>query len=192
MKIKLSVLTLLTVCPVLCQSELGNITGVVKDLSGAVVGGAEVSATFIATNLQTKTLTTTAGEFNIPVSPGDYKVTVTAPGFKRYERENVGVSTASTVRLDVQLVVGGVNESVVVRSDIAQVQTETAKVSTSVQNRMVDELPLVVGGTLRSPFDLISIVSEARSGTTPGLTAGLSTGQGIALGGGQAGDGTQR
>ena len=184
---KLLVLALLTVFPVFSQSEQGNITGVVKDASGAVVGGAQVSATFITTNLQTKTLTTTAGEFNIPVSPGDYKVIVTAAGFKRYERENVSVSTASTVRLDVQLVVGGVNESVVVRSDIAQLQTETAKVSTSVQNRMVDELPLVVGGTLRSPFDLISIVPEARSGTTPGLTAGLSTGQGIALGGGQAG-----
>ena len=180
-------LFLLTILPAFAQSERGNITGVVKDPSGAVIGGAQVTATFVATQLQTKTITGPAGEYNIPVSPGEYTVTVTAPGFKRYERDNITVPTASTARLDVELVLGGVNESVVVASDVAQLQTETAKVSTSVQNRMVDELPLVVGGTLRSPFDLVSIVPEARSGTTPTLTSGLGTGQGIALGGGQAG-----
>jgi Carboxypeptidase regulatory-like domain/TonB dependent receptor len=178
---------LIAVFPLLSQSERGNITGVVKDPSGAVIGGAQVTATFVATNLQTKTQTTAAGEYNIPVSPGDYNVTVTAAGFKRYEHNYVTVSTASTVRLDAELVLGGVNEIVTVTSEVAQLQTETAKVSTSVQNRMVDELPLVVGGTLRSPFDLVSIVPEARSGPPPTIVGGLATGQGIALGGGQAG-----
>ena len=158
-----------------------------KDPSGAVIGGAEVTAMSLATNVETKTQTTAAGEYNIPVSPGDYKVTVTATGFKRYERDRVTVSTASTVRLDAELALGGVNESIIVTSELAQLQTETAKISTAVQNRMVDELPLVVGGTLRTPFDLVSVVPEARSGTTPTLTSGLATGQGIALGGGQAG-----
>src|ERR1700685_1371865 len=119
-------LVLLTVLPIFSQSEQGNITGVVRDPTGAVIGGAQVTATLVATNLQTKTQTTAAGEYNIPVSPGDYKVIVTAAGFKRSERDNVTVSTASTVRLDAQLVLGGVNESVVVTSDIAQVQTDTA------------------------------------------------------------------
>ncbi len=139
MGIKLFGLFLLTILPALAQSERGNITGLVKDPSGAVIGGAQVTATFVATQLQTKTQTGPAGEYNIPVSPGEYTVIVTAPGFKRYERDNVTVPAASTARLDVELVLGGVNESVVVASDVAQLQTETAKVSTSVQNRMVDE-----------------------------------------------------
>ncbi|HLJ13569.1 MAG TPA: hypothetical protein VKV15_03670 [Bryobacteraceae bacterium] len=66
--------------------------------------------------------------------------------------------TVTTVRLDAELVVGGVNENVVVTSEAAQLQTETAKVSTAVQNRMVDELPLVVGVIFPSRFDLVSLV----------------------------------
>ncbi|HLJ18247.1 MAG TPA: hypothetical protein VKV15_27395, partial [Bryobacteraceae bacterium] len=87
--------------------------------------------------------------------------------------------------LDAELVVGGVNENVVVTSEAAQLQTETAKVSTAVQNRMVDELPLVVGVIFPSRFDLVSLVlvPEARSGTTAALASGLGTGQGMALGG---------
>lgn len=181
------VLVFCVAIPALCQSERGNITGMVKDPTGAVIAGAEVTATSLATNVQTRTQTTAAGDYNIPVPPGDYKITVTTSGFKSYERPSITVATATTVRLDAELVVGGVNESVVVSSEVAQLQTETAKVSTAVQSRMVDELPLVVGGSLRTPFDLVSIVAEARSGTTPALTSGLGTGQGIALGGGQAG-----
>jgi hypothetical protein len=55
------------------------------------------------------------------------------------------------------------------------VQTENAKVTTAVQNKLVDELPLVVAGALRSPFHLVSITPEARGGGTR-----------LALGGGQA------
>jgi hypothetical protein len=62
-----------------------------------------------------------------------------------------------------------------VTTEVAQIQTETAKVSTAVQSRMVDELPLVVGGALRSPFDLVAVAPESHgSGTT------------LMLGGGQA------
>jgi hypothetical protein len=55
-------------------------------------------------------------------------------------------------------------------------QTDDAKISNAVQNRLVDELPLVVGGALRSPFDLVTTVPEAKG-----------SGSALALGGGQAG-----
>ena len=58
----------------------------------------------------------------------------------------------------------------------AVVSTEDAKVATTVSNRLIDELPLVVGGAMRSPFDLLSTVPEARG-------SGSST----SLGGGQGG-----
>ncbi|HYM10801.1 MAG TPA: TonB-dependent receptor [Bryobacterales bacterium] len=157
------------------QTERGNITGQVKDPSGAAIPGAEVSAVQTATNVRTVAQSTTAGEYNIPVPPGVYRVTVTAAGFKRYVHDNVTLAAASTVRLDAVLELGTLSESVEVSADVAQIQTETAKVSASVQNRMVDELPLVVGGALRSPFDLVSITPESRG-----------SGGGLALGGGQA------
>ena len=157
------------------QSELGNITGLVSDPSGGVLASAEVTVTNIATNIKKTTNTTSGGEFNVPVAPGTYQVQVTMPGFKRHVRENVVVSAATTVRLDATLEVGEVTESIEVSTDVAQVQTENAKISTSVQNRLVDELPLVVGGALRSPFDLVRITAESRG-----------TGSDLALGGGQA------
>jgi hypothetical protein len=105
MDLRLLASVLFVVLPVLSQSERGIITSVVRDPSGAAIGGAEVIAMLVATNVQTKTQTTVAGEYNIPVSPGAYTVTVTAVGFKRYERDHVIiVSTASTVRLDADLV----------------------------------------------------------------------------------------
>lgn len=166
---------LVSIFPALAQTERGNITGQVKDPTGAAIAGAEIAAIHAATNVPSRTASTSAGDYNIPIPPGTYRLTITAPGFKRYEHAGINVPTASSVRLDVTLDLGTINESIRVTTEISQVQAETAKVSTAVQNRMVDELPLVVGGALRSPFDLVSVAPEARgSGTT------------LMLGGGQA------
>src|SRR5262245_47335325 len=152
--IRISCLLLAAALPLFCQTERGNITGQVKDGTGAGIPAAEVIATHVLTGVQTRTQSTTAGDYNIPIQPGPYRVSVTAPGFKRYLHDNVTVATSSTVRLDPVLEIGAVSESVEVKAEVVQIQTETAKVSTAVSNKLVDELPLVVGGALRSPFDL--------------------------------------
>ncbi|MBL8295566.1 MAG: TonB-dependent receptor [Bryobacterales bacterium] len=158
------------------QTERGNITGVVTDSSGAAVPGAAVAITNIATGQSTQTTTETNGDFNLPnLSPGNYRMEFSAQGFKKVSREGVVLTASATVRADARLEVGQVTETVEVTADIAQVQTENAKISTAVQNKLVDELPLVVGGALRSPFDLVSVAPEARGG-----------GGQLALGGGQA------
>jgi hypothetical protein len=54
-------------------------------------------------------------------------------------------------RVDDALSLGSVSESVLVVAENAVVQTEDAKVATTVSNRLIDELPLVVGGAMRSP-----------------------------------------
>ncbi|MFN7925719.1 MAG: TonB-dependent receptor [Bryobacteraceae bacterium] len=158
------------------QSERGNITGTVTDSTLAAVPGAQIVITNDATNQSSAVTTTTAGDYNVPnLSPGQYRVEVTAQGFKKMLRDNLVVTAAATLRVDVKLEIGQVSETVEVKADIAQVQTENAKITTAVQNKLVDELPLVVGGALRSPFDLVSITPEARG-----------SGAQMALGGGQA------
>ena len=109
------------------------------------------------------------------LSPGRYRVEVSAAGFKRFVREDVTLTAAGTLRLDAQLSLGQLTETVQVTAAVAQIQTENAKISTAVQNRMVDELPLVVGGALRSPFNLVTVTPEARG-----------DGGTLSLGGGQA------
>ncbi|MBK5293660.1 MAG: TonB-dependent receptor, partial [Acidobacteriia bacterium] len=170
------VLSLSFILSLSAQTERGNITGLVSDSTAASIPGATVVITNSGTNQSTTVTTTSTGEYNVPnLSPGSYRIEFSAQGFKKTISPSVTLTAASTVRADARLEVGQVSESVEVRADIAQVQTENAKVTTAVQNKMVDELPLVVGGALRSPFDLVSITPEARG-----------SGSQLSLGGGQA------
>src|SRR5213593_1613778 len=140
------------------QSERANLTGTVSDPSGAAIAGATVNATHLATNTTAIVRTTAGGGYNVPnLSPGRYTVEVSAPGFKRFLQADVTLTAAGTVRLDAQLTLGQLSETVQVSAAVTQIQTENAKITTAVQNRMVDELPLVVGGALRSPFNLVTI-----------------------------------
>ena len=174
-RLKLAAFLVLAGAGLVAQTDRGNITGGVKDPTGAAVPGAEVQAVNVGTNVASHTQSTAAGEYNIPVPPGTYRVLIAAAGFKRFAADNLVVAAASTVRLDAALEIGAVTETLQVSADLLTIQTENAKITTSVQNRLVDELPLVVGGELRSPFDLVSVVAEAK-----GEDATLS------LGGGQA------
>jgi hypothetical protein len=158
------------------QSERGNITGVVTDATGAVVPNVTVVITNTATNIPETVTTTSSGEYNAPnLSPGAYQISIAAAGFKRFTEAGITLTAGSTARIDAKLEIGTLGESVEVRATAAQLQTENAKISTAVQNKMVDELPLVVGGAMRSPFDLVSIASESKG-----------SGSALSLGGGQA------
>src|ERR1039457_4115361 len=101
-----TLLVLLVALPLCSQTERGNITGQVGDPTGAAIPGAELTVTHVETNISTKTQSTSAGDYNVPVAPGVYRVTISAPGFKRYVRDHVTVLTASSIRLDVVLELG--------------------------------------------------------------------------------------
>ena len=159
----------------MAQSERGNITGVASDPSGAAVAGAEITVTQRDTNAVVKGTTTASGEYNIPnLIPGAYRIDIVAAGFKRFVQQNLMINAGNTVRVDATLQLGQVSESVEITAAVSTIQTENAKVSTLVENKLVDELPLVVGGAMRSPFNLVAVAAEARG-----------SGQTLALGGGQ-------
>ncbi|MBK9167077.1 MAG: TonB-dependent receptor [Bryobacterales bacterium] len=142
------------------QGTPGTITGRVIDPTGAAIPGAAVIATNIATNITSRTVSTDTGDYTLQVYPGTYRVQVEADGFKRYVRDNILMTAASTVRIDLTPELGSVSETVEVQGITQTVQTENAKVTTSVENKVIDELPLVVGGALRSPFDLVKIAAQ--------------------------------
>jgi Carboxypeptidase regulatory-like domain len=163
---------------IFAQSERGTIEGTVRDSSGAVVVGAKVTITETATGAVATSITTGAGEYTIPdLAVGAYTVEVTLQGFRKGVISGLALHAGSTLRADVTLEVGATKESVEVQANALTVNAENAVMSTSVNNTLVDELPLVVSGQMRSSFDLASLTSEAKNlgGTT-----------GFALGGGQA------
>ena len=167
------------------QSERGNITGVVTDASGSAIANVPVTIVNTATNSTERVTTTNTGEYNAPnLTPGTYRVEVSAPGFRGAVQNNIVLTAGATVRSDAQLQIGKLTEVIEVQAQAAQMQTEDAKISSAVQNKLVDELPLVVGGALRSPFDLVSTVAEAKgSGTTLSLGGGQAAGWSATLDG---------
>lgn len=173
---RLGLLVWLGSLALVAQSERGNITGLITDPSGAALAVAQVTVIHRDTNVPARAVVTSNGEYNVPnLTPGTYRIEVSAPGFKQFVQSNVVVSASSTVRADIQLVLGQITEQVEVTAAGALIQTDNAKVSTQVQNKLVDELPLVVAGSMRSPFNLVAVAAEARG-----------DGQRLSIGGGQA------
>ena len=145
------------------QTDRGVISGEVRDTTGAVVPGAKVSAINVSTNVTTNTQSNEAGAFTVPALPaGTYRLTIEREGFKSFVQTGVALAAGGETGVLANLEVGAISESVQVASNVEQLQTANATVSAQVPNRLVDELPLVVGGAMRSAFDLAMITPEAR------------------------------
>lgn len=173
---QIACMLLVSLSPLFAQTDRGAITGTIFDPSGAPVAGAQVRITNPATNATVTLSTTDSGQYSAQsLALGRYRVEVQSSGFKRAIFDDVVVDAGSTLRIDAQLQLGQLSETVEVQASAAQVQTENAKVSTVVQQKLVEDLPLVVGGAMRSPFNLVNIAAEAKG-----------TGQSLSIGGGQA------
>jgi hypothetical protein len=141
------------------QTTNGSIQGTVTDPSGAAVSGANVTARNLDTGLTVATVTSDAGLYSLAnLPPGRYSVTVDGPNMKSYVREGVTVQTGSTVALDIQMQVGGVTENVTVSADASQLETATSDIGATVQQTLVDNLPLEVNGTVRNPVQFITLI----------------------------------
>ena len=160
------------------QSERGTITGAVSDSSGAVVPGATVTITNAATNVATTLTTNQTGNYTAPsLSAGTYDVRVEAGGFRPSEEKGLVLNAATTVRADAILEIGASKQAIEVQASAVQLHTEDAKSSVTISNKLVNDLPLVVGGAVRSPFDLAVLTPESKN---------LGGDNGFSLGGGQA------
>jgi len=123
-----------------------------------------VKAVHTATNTERATVSSESGEFTLAaLIAGGYRVEVEAPGFKSFIRQDVNLTPGVTVRVDVQLTVGAVSESVEVTGQAPLLSTDSPRVSTAVTPKFVNDLPLVVGGQLRSPLDLSLIAPETKN-----------------------------
>ena len=121
-----------------------------------------ITATHQDTNTQSKTTTNSSGEFNLVSLPvGAYRVVIQIEGFRTSIRENVTLEAGGTTRLDTKLEVGAVQQTVEVSAYSSQLQTDNAKVLNAISDRLIEGLPTVVSGNMRSPFDLAGITAGA-------------------------------
>src|SRR5207247_1419611 len=176
MKIKICVMVtvlVLTAAGLLAQGDRGIITGTVKDSTGAVVPGVQVTAIHLGTNTSYKASTTASGDFTVPALPvGNYQMRVENTGFKTQITNDIVVAAGATVRLDVTLELGATQQTIEVATNTQTVQSDTARVSTEVSSKLVNELPLLVNGAVRSPFDLATITPEVAGSGDSNLRIG--------------------
>ena len=84
-----------------------------------------------------------AGEYLAPnLEPGNYRITVTRPGFKRFERTNVQLEVATDVRIDVVLQPGDATQTVVVNEEVPLLNTTTSTLGGTLSNAEITDLPL--------------------------------------------------
>src|SRR4051794_13135422 len=133
------------------QTTRGTIAGVVTDTQGAVVTGAQITATPVAGGEPRSTTTGPNGEYRIEaLNPGAYTVDVRAQGFSDTKVQNVVVRTSLVSSNNVQLSIKGATESVVVEANVDQIQTESGELAKNIPAVQVKDLPIPTG----NPFSL--------------------------------------
>jgi hypothetical protein len=136
------------------QETRGKITGTVRDADKATVPGASVKITDSARGTVVNLTTNDDGLFQAPyLISGTYQVVVEVSGFKRYVRDNLVLQINETRDLDVELEIGGAQETVTVTSEAPPLNTADGNVGQAVDQKRVAELPLVHG----DPYALMGL-----------------------------------
>jgi len=134
---------LVAALPAPAQQVTGAIVGTVVDPSGAAVAGATITArdTDRGTSLTTRSDAT--GSFGLPDVPaGNYRVTVEAKGFQKAAYPQFNLVLNQTARLNFQMKIGEVSETVEVTATAPILQTDTSLVGSLIDSRTAQELPL--------------------------------------------------
>jgi Carboxypeptidase regulatory-like domain len=133
----------LTAITASAQILYGNLVGVVKDTTGALIPGATVTIVNRDTNLTREATTNTDGAYSVlNLLPGPYDVKVTLTGFRDFARNNVPVSIGEIARVDVTLEVGAVSETVMVTGQAELLQTDKTDVHTQLRSTEITSMPL--------------------------------------------------
>ncbi|MGD0955824.1 MAG: carboxypeptidase-like regulatory domain-containing protein [Candidatus Acidiferrales bacterium] len=153
------------VSPAPAQSaSTGALTGTVTDPSGAVISGATVTATNLATGQSRDTTTDASGSYKFSLlPPGNYSVKLSASGFKTAEVPSVTVNVTETAVVNRSLEIGAQTQEVTVSATAVTVQTENATVGGLVAGKTVTDLPL----STRNYTQVIDL--------SPGVTANVAT-----------------
>ena len=175
----LAISVLGTASSVLSQSNNASISGEITDQNGAVVQGAHV----VLTSKDTKESSTFVSDVNglysfRNVVPGAYELSVTAQGFGEYVQDGVLVRVGYPIRQNVQLKLETTIQRVVVDADASPLNFENAELRGSIDPQVIQEVPLLVSGSIRSAANFASLL--------PGVVRGSGDVAGAHVNGGQS------
>ena len=140
---KLAVVCVAYACAAYAQTSRGTVSGTVIDASGAVVPGASVTVIGTETGTRRSTFSNEAGIYRVPQLPvGSYELRVEKPGFASLAYPAFVLSLNQVARIDAEMKVGQVSETVEVTSAPPILKTESTQVDTIIDSTTNDALPL--------------------------------------------------
>ena len=154
------------------QTQLGQISGSIVDPAGALIAGAKVTVTNVATGTREVTDTNNEGLFTVAnVSLGDYEVAVEKEGFRRSVKR-LRVEIAQRVNLTVALEVGTSSETVEVSGNAVVVNTVSGEISREVTGDEIQNMPLLT----RNPYALLTLApGSVNTSVSNGDDSGTNT-----------------
>jgi hypothetical protein len=125
------------------QGNFGRILGTVTDQSGGVLAGATVTITDKDRGVARTLTTDDAGEYNAPtLIPGTYTVSVEAKGFRKLERQNIGLEVGKEIRVDLTPQPGEQSQTVTVTEQLPLVETSNATLGGTLSSADIQDMPL--------------------------------------------------
>jgi hypothetical protein len=153
------------------QTVVSQITGTVRDPSGAVLPGVEVKVTNSDTTAARTVITNETGSYVVPNLPvGPYKLEASLPGFSTYVQSGIVLQVNSNPTINVVLEVGQVSSVVEVQADANMVETHSNVIGQVIDQQRVAELPL----NGRNVTQLIALFGAAVPNTGGGLASNLN------------------
>src|SRR5262245_19782139 len=124
------------------QSYQGGLRGAVRDASGAVVPGVDLTLTNEETNTTRSAVTNGEGEYAFAnVLPGLYTLMVTKSGYKKYEHKAIRIGTQEFITLDVKLEVGQTTESITISGEATVLESSNPSIATTLETKALQDLP---------------------------------------------------
>lgn len=152
------------------QTTAAQLSGLITDPSGALIPGASITATNVATGTSRKGLSNDSGNYTLSLlPPGTYRVLVEKEGFSPLTENHLVLSINQHATLNVPLTAGSVSESITVQGSTELLRASSAELGTVINEKTVHELPL----NGRNFTQLLTL--------TPGATP-VSTSQGANVG----------
>jgi len=120
-----------------------QINGAVKDQTGAVLPGVEITVTQTETGISRNTVSDEGGAYILPnLAIGPYKLEASLPGFRTYVQTGIVLQVNASPVINPILEVGQVSEQVEVQANAALVETRTVGIGQVMENERILELPL--------------------------------------------------
>jgi len=140
----LGLVYLCVACASLFAQSEGSFTGTILDNTGAVISGAQVSVSDPKTGFRRNTMSNSDGNYIVAgLGAGTYDVTVSAPGFEKYQAHGVILRVGEKIRVDTKLTVGKVTSEIVVEGGaVGKVETQSSELAGTITGDQISQLEL--------------------------------------------------